>query len=137
MERVSCVYLLARASHSTFYTGVTSDLIGRIYQHRTGAFGGFTLRWDIKRLVWFEVHETMDSAIHREKQIKRWRRQWKYDLIAKDNPTWRDLAEDLGFDHCPGEQEGRPRLKAGVTVSAVPPVATRQRTGPSTTQPAG
>ena len=98
MDREPCVYLLARASHSTFYTGVTSNLIQRIHQHRSGAFGGFTARWNIKRLVWFEVHETMESAIQREKQIKRWRRQWKYDLVAKDNPAWRDLAEDFGFE---------------------------------------
>ena len=101
MERLPCVYILARASHSTFYTGVTSDLPGRIWQHRAGVVKGFTQRYSIKRLVWFEVHETMESAIRREKQIKRWRRAWKYDLINKDNPTWRDLAEDFGFDPLP------------------------------------
>ena len=106
MEREPCVYLLARASHSTLYTGVTSSLPQRICQHRNGQVRGFTTRWGIKRLVWFEVHETMESAILREKQIKRWRRQWKYDLIAKDNPTWRDLAEDLGFEPLP-LREGR------------------------------
>ena len=98
MERQPCVYLLARASHSTFYTGVTSDLIGRIWQHRTEATKGFTARYGIKRLVWFEVHKTMESAILREKQIKRWRRQWKYDLVNAGNPGWRDLAEDFGFE---------------------------------------
>ena len=101
MNREPCVYLLARASHSTLYTGVTSNLIQRIQKHRTGVFGGFTKQWGIKRLVWFEVHGTMESAIKREKQIKRWPRQWKYDLIAKNNPTWRDLAEDFGFDPLP------------------------------------
>ena len=106
MEREPCVYLLARASHSTLYTGVTSNLLQRIHQHRSGSFGGFTRRWGIKRLVWFEIHSTMESAIHCEKQIKRWRREWKYDLIAKDNPAWRDLAEDLGFDSLP-LMEGR------------------------------
>ena len=93
-----CVYLLARASHSTLYTGVTSDLTGRIWQHREGVVAGFTRRYGIKRLVWFETHETMESAIVREKRIKRWPREWKYDLIHKDNPTWRDLAVDLGFE---------------------------------------
>ncbi len=97
MERVPCVYLLARASHSTLYTGVTSNLIQRIEQHRSGAIKGFTARWGIKRLVWFEMHDDMEAAIRREKQVKRWARQWKYDLIAKGNPTWRDLAEDLSF----------------------------------------
>ena len=101
MDRVPCVYLLARASHSTFYTGVTSDLVKRIAEHRSGALGGFTAKWGIKRLVWFEVHETMEAAIRREKSIKRWARQWKYDLITKGNPGWRDLAEDFGFDPLP------------------------------------
>ena len=97
MERVPCVYLLASGFHGTIYTGVTSQLPGRIYQHREEITGGFTKRYGVKRLVWFEVHETMESAITREKAIKRWLRMWKIDLIEKDNPTWRDLAEDLGF----------------------------------------
>jgi putative endonuclease len=98
MEREPCVYILAKASHATFYTGVTSDLLARIYQHREEALGGFTARYGSKRLVWFERHETMDTAIAREKQIKRWATQWKYDLINAMNPTWRDLAEDFGFE---------------------------------------
>jgi putative endonuclease len=101
MERQPCVYILARASHSTLYIGVTSDLAGRIWQHREGAVEGFTRHYGIKRLVWFEVHETMETAILREKRIKRWPRAWKYDLIHKENPTWRDLAEDLGFEALP------------------------------------
>lgn len=101
MDRVPCVYLLARASHSTLYTGVTSDLQGRIRQHREGLADGFTKRYGIKRLVWFEVHDTMDQAIIWEKRIKRWSRAWKYELIHKDNPTWRDLAEDFGFPPLP------------------------------------
>lgn len=101
MEKVPCVYLLAAGSHSTFYTGVTSDLAGRIWQHRTGAIQGFTARYGIKRLVWFEVHETMDGAITREKHIKRWARAWKYDLVNAANPGWRDLAEDFGFEPLP------------------------------------
>ena len=113
MERQPCVYLLARASHSTFYTGVTSDLVGRIWQHRTGATKGFTARYGIKRLVWFEVHETMESAIRREKQIKRWRRQWKYDLVNAANPTWRDLAEDFGFEPLPLGRQADPGARPG------------------------
>ena len=101
MERQPCVCLLTKASHSTFYTGVTSDLVARIHQHRSGATGGFTKRYGIKRLVWFEMHDCMASAILREKRIKRWLRDWKYELIAKDNPTWRDLAEDFGFPPLP------------------------------------
>lgn len=96
-----CVYILAKASHSTLYTGVTSNLPARIWQHREGAVRGFTRHYGIKRLVWFELHEEMDSAILREKRIKRWPRAWKYDLIHADNPTWRDLAEDLGFQPLP------------------------------------
>ena len=101
MERQPCVYLLAKASHSTLYTGVTSDLVARIYQHRTGATAGFTRRYNIKRLVWFEMHGCMETAILREKQIKRWLRDWKYELVGKENPTWRDLAEDFGFEPLP------------------------------------
>ena len=104
MDREPCVYILARSSHGTFYTGATSNLVQRIYQHRTVYFRGFTADYGIKRLVWFERHETMDAAILREKQIKRWKRPWKYGLINAINPTWRDLAEDLGFPPLPGRQ---------------------------------
>ena len=98
MERIPCVYLLASGFHGTLYTGATSDLPGRIWQHREEVTRGFTRRYGIKRLVWFEVHETMEGAIRREKSIKRWHRQWKVQLIERENPTWHDLAEDFGFD---------------------------------------
>ena len=98
MEKHPTVYLLAAASHSTFYTGVTSDLMARLWRHRTEQTKGFTAKYGIKRLVWFEMHETMPTAITREKQIKRWARSWKYDLVNATNPNWRDLAEDFGFD---------------------------------------
>jgi len=97
VERIPCVYLLASSFHGTLYTGVTSALLGRVWQHREEVTQGFTARHGVKRLVWFEVHETMESAIRREKQIKRWHRQWKIELIEKENPSWRDLAEDFGF----------------------------------------
>jgi len=97
MERIPSVYLLASGFHGTLYTGVTSNLLGRIWQHREEVTGGFTKRYGVKRLVWFEVHETMDGAIRREKSIKRWHRQWKIQLVEAENPTWRDLAEDFGF----------------------------------------
>lgn len=71
--------------------------IARIYQHRTGTFKGFTKRRDIRRLVWFEVHHTMDIAITREKQLKGWRRAWKIKLIETENPRWLDLTEQFGF----------------------------------------
>ncbi len=91
------VYLLASKRNGTLYTGVTSNLLARIHQHRTGAVRGFTRKYDIKLLVWFEQHPTMESAITREKRIKKWNRTWKLDLIEADNPDWRDLAEDFGF----------------------------------------
>jgi len=107
MDRQPCVYLLAKASHSTFYTGVTSNLVGRVWQHRTEEARGFTARYGIKRLVWYEVHETMEAAIRREKQIKRWVRPWKYALVNAMNPGWRDLAEDFGCPLLPlGRQAG-------------------------------
>jgi putative endonuclease len=98
MERIPCVYLLASGFHGTLYTGVTSNLLGRTWQHREGVTGGFTQRYGVKRLVWFEVHETMESAIRREKLIKHWQRQWKIELIEREDPAWRDLAEDFGFE---------------------------------------
>jgi len=92
-----CVYLLASQRNGTLYAGVTSDLIARLHQHRTNAVPGFTRDHQIKLLVWFEQHATMESAITREKRIKKWNRAWKLKLIEADNPEWRDLAEDLGF----------------------------------------
>ena len=98
MERLPCVYLLATSFHGTLYTGVSSNLVQRIAQHREGATEGHTARYGIKRLVWFEVHERMETAIRREKSIKRWLREWKIALVEKDNPMWRDIAEDWGFE---------------------------------------
>jgi len=92
-----CAYILASQKGGTLYVGVTSDLMGRLYQHRTGAMDGFTSRYAVHRLVWFEMCDTMEVAIMREKQLKNWRRQWKINLIEENNPNWRDLAVDLGF----------------------------------------
>ena len=91
------VYLLASGRNGTLYAGVTSDLLRRVYQHREGAMG-FTARYGVKRLVWFEPHGTMEQALLREKRIKKWNRAWKLALIETANPDWRDLAEDFGFD---------------------------------------
>ena len=113
MERAPCVYLRGSASHGTFYIGVTSDLVARIWQHRTGATKGFTARYAIKRLVWFEMHATMEAAIKREKQIKRWQRTFKYDLVNSINPCWRDLAEDFGFDALPLGRQADPGSSPG------------------------
>ena len=98
MERDPAVYIMASGFNGTLYTGVTSNLLQRIFQHRTGALEGFTAEYGVKRLVWFEMHATMESAIAREKQLKNWRREWKVELIAQANPSWRDLGEDFGFE---------------------------------------
>ncbi|MEM6856887.1 MAG: GIY-YIG nuclease family protein [Pseudomonadota bacterium] len=92
------VYLLVSQRNGTLYCGVTSDLVARIAQHRDGAFSGFTQQHGVKRLLWFEHHDSMEAAIQREKRIKKWRRAWKLELIEASNPQWRDLAEQLGFD---------------------------------------
>jgi putative endonuclease len=100
------VYLLASRKNGAIYTGVTSNLVQRIGQHREGAIPGFTCKYGVKRLVWFEQHATMEHAIVREKRIKKWLRRWKLELIERDNLGWRDLAEDLGFP--PLEPTGSP-----------------------------
>ena len=92
------VYILASRRNGTLYTGVTSNLLARIHQHRAGAVRGFTRDYGVKLLVWFEQHGTMESAITREKRIKKWNRAWKLELIERENPDWRDLAEDFGFE---------------------------------------
>ncbi len=101
MEKQPAVYIMGNFRNGAVYTGVTSNLMQRVYQHRESVIPGFTKRHGIKRLVWFEIHVTMESAIMREKQIKNWKRKWKLALFEDDNPTWRDLAEDLGFDPLP------------------------------------
>lgn len=84
------IYLLASRRNGTLYIGVTSDLLGRIWQRRQGACAGFTVRHGVQRLVWFESHDTMAQAIAREKALKRWRRAWKIALIEAQNPDWID-----------------------------------------------
>jgi putative endonuclease len=91
------VYLLASSRNGTLYSGVTSNLLARVHQHRHSLAPGFTRKYGVKLLVWFEQHATMDSAITREKRIKKWNRAWKLELIEAANPDWRDLAEDFGF----------------------------------------
>ena len=92
------VYLLASRRNGTLYVGVTSNLVQRVWQHREGLVAGFTKEYGVKLLVWFEQHGTMELAIQREKRIKKWIRAWKLSLIEKDNPEWRDLAFELGFE---------------------------------------
>ena len=96
-ERSPCVYILTSQPRGTLYIGVTSSLEGRLWQHREEATPGFTTRHGVKRLVWFEMHGDMLSAIAREKQLKNWHRPWKVNLIEATNPHWGDLAVGLGF----------------------------------------
>ena len=97
-ERVPCVYMLASGFNGTLYVGVTSDLPARIAQHRDGVHDGFTKRHDVKRLVWFEMTDDMNAAIASEKRIKKWPRDWKKNLIERENPGWDDLAAGWGFE---------------------------------------
>ncbi len=94
-EKQPCVYLLASCRNGTLYVGVTSSLVKRVWEHRNNVVEGFTKKYDVHRLVWYETHETMLSAISREKRLKKWKRAWKIRLIESDNPEWRDLYEDL------------------------------------------
>ena len=89
------VYILASQRNGTLYIGVTSDLVKRIWQHREDQVDGFTKQYNVKKLVWYEQHETMESAISREKAMKKWRRQWKLSFIEKDNPSWVDLWDEI------------------------------------------
>lgn len=86
-----CVYILATKRNGTLYVGVTSDLPKRIWQHKNDVVEGFTKRYAVHDLVWYELADDMASAILREKQIKEWKRQWKLELIEKFNPYWNDL----------------------------------------------
>lgn len=90
-ERQPAVYILASKMRGTLYVGVTSDLIQRIWQHKNDLVEGFTKKHRVHTLVWFELCESMDSAISREKSIKEWQRAWKLELIETFNPDWRDL----------------------------------------------
>ena len=85
------VYLLASKKYGTLYLGVTNDLVRRTYEHRTKAVGGFTKRYDVDKLVWFEIYDDAVTAITREKELKKWRRDWKIRLIEETNPEWVDL----------------------------------------------
>jgi len=91
MEKQPCVYMLASRPNGTLYIGVTSDLKKRVWQHENDLVEGFTRQHGIHRLVWYEVHETMVSAIAREKVLKKWERAWKIRMIEQQNPKWKDL----------------------------------------------
>ena len=95
MAKQFYVYILASKRNGTLYTGVTSNLIQRVWQHKHDVIQGFTRKYNVKTLVYYEVHKNVESALTREKKIKRWRRSWKLELIENSNPGWRDLYEDI------------------------------------------
>jgi putative endonuclease len=94
-ERLYCVYILASKIGGTLYVGVTSDLVQRIYQHKSDVIAGFTKRYGVHRLVYFEVHHDIEEAILREKRMKKWNRAWKVQLIEESNPNWDDLYHSI------------------------------------------
>lgn len=89
------VYILASRRNGTLYIGMTDDLVRRAWEHRTGAVPGFTQKYGVKMLVWYEQHETRESAFQRERQMKKWNRAWKLQLIERFNREWKDLAAQL------------------------------------------
>ena len=95
MEKKPCVYLLASSKRGTLYIGVTSDLVKRVWEHKNDQVEGFSNKYKVHQLVWYEQHVDMNSAIEREKSIKKWKRGWKIALIEEENPHWRDLYESL------------------------------------------
>ncbi|MBE9550402.1 MAG: GIY-YIG nuclease family protein [Proteobacteria bacterium] len=95
MQKIPCVYIMTNRSHGVLYTGVTSDVVGRVYEHKQHMVKSFTKKYNLERLVYYELHEDMYSAITREKNIKNWKRQWKIELIEDMNPDWFDLYEGI------------------------------------------
>jgi putative endonuclease len=95
VEKEPCVYIVASGRNGTLYVGVTSDLRKRVWEHKAGVVEGFTREYAVKTLVWFERHSTMESAITREKQLKKWNRMWKLREIESLNPEWKDLYDDI------------------------------------------
>jgi putative endonuclease len=89
------VYILASKRNGTLYIGMTDDLVKRVWQHRNDLLPGFTTQYRVKTLVWYEVHESRESAFVRERQMKKWNRAWKLEIIEKENPSWRDLWDEL------------------------------------------
>ena len=95
MNRTSYVYILASSRNGTLYVGVTADLVKRVWEHKNKLIQGFSKKYGADKLVYFEQHENITEAIRREKRLKFWKRQWKIDLIEKDNPNWKDLYDDI------------------------------------------
>jgi putative endonuclease len=91
MDKQPAVYILASKRNGTLYVGVTSNLVKRVWEHKNDVADGFTKRYGVHQLVWFEMHGSMESAITREKRLKEWKRGWKLGLIEESNPDWQDL----------------------------------------------
>ena len=94
-EKLPVVYIMASKRNGTLYTGVTIDLPSRVWQHKNSVVDGFTKKYNVHQLVYYEVHGNRETALTREKQIKKWNRKWKIELIEEQNPDWRDLYEDI------------------------------------------
>ena len=90
-----CIYIITNRHNTTLYIGVTSNLVQRIYQHKSKLISGFSAKYNLNKLVYFEVYEDMENAIVREKRLKVWKREWKNRLINECNPSWKDLYPDL------------------------------------------
>ena len=95
IQKQACIYIMANKKNGTIYIGVTSDLPNRVWQHKNNIIDGFTKKYSIHKLVYFEPYESMKSAIEREKQMKKWKRKWKLEMIEKQNPLWEDLYENI------------------------------------------
>ena len=95
MNKQPAVYILASKRNGTLYIGVTSNLVKRIWEHKNNTVEGFTKQYSVHRLVWYELHETMEAAILREKRLKNWKRSWKLKLIEDKNPEWKDLCKTI------------------------------------------
>jgi putative endonuclease len=107
-------YILASRRNGTLYTGSTDDLIRRVGQHKTKTLGGFTAKYGVDQLVWFEVHGSREGAFRRERQIKKWNRRWKLQLIEERNPEWRDLFDDVRLGDLKDAQDWVPAC-AGIS----------------------
>ncbi|HEX2763573.1 MAG TPA: GIY-YIG nuclease family protein [Allosphingosinicella sp.] len=130
MDRDPFVYILASGFRGTIYIGVTSDLMRRVWEHRSGIRSRFPSRYGVFRLVHFEPFGDMGLAIAREKQLKRWHRRWKINLIEEKNPDWIDLAVELGFERLPERSGVAPSGHAELVSASSSDGAGRRRPGP-------
>jgi putative endonuclease len=95
MKKTGYTYIITNKKNGTLYIGVTSNLVKRIYEHKQKVVSGFSKQYNLDKLVYYEIHDTIELAIQREKQLKNWHRQWKIELIEKNNPNWNDLYESI------------------------------------------